>query len=294
MGLFGRTVLLFLTTTGMAKAVPFKIVKFDDTRAPMTREERDGITANFEAAAKQWGDLRRPGELPITVAITVVPAGQTVRLSASPTQSVYRETVGGHDIYESCASHKVRYGKVGEGCEESDITVLIDLAFLRESIFIDPTPDSPSPIPADRVDLVTVLAHELGHGLGIDGWRDSMTGALPPGGEMTVYDTLVSFADPKRPKFLGANVRKLYGKPMPIYFFPRADDKLVTYKKHGRKFEIWQSPSQNIYHYGRFTRPNSDNDYTFFGLMAGSWVFTGEARRGVGELERAILKDLGY
>src|SRR5262249_30820803 len=101
------------------------------------------------------------------------------------------------------------------------ILLTINPDYFRKENFIDPRPlAQTAPIPDGQIDLVTVLAHELGHGFGIAGWLNRSTGAPPADGGLSLYDNLISRANPSAPVFTGAATTHLYGGALPIYFFP--------------------------------------------------------------------------
>jgi hypothetical protein len=110
------------------------------------------------------------------------------------------------------------------------------------------------------------LLHEIGHGLGFNGWRDWTTGALPAD-YMSTYDQWV-FLEDGIPYFGGPSASAVYGGPVPL-------------------------TAGNLMHYGnQFPLPGWDLVENI-GLMNGVQNRSG-FRREISELDLAILQDLGY
>jgi hypothetical protein len=135
---------------------------------------------------------------------------------------------------------------------------------LQNDLWLDPNPAQPSAIPANLIDGLSVLRHELGHGLGITTYRDS-SGTLPAGYEMT-WDELVQIHSDGTAWFTGANAEAIYGGPVP-----------VTTLQNGEQYA----------HLG-----NSVNDADGRDLMNGVQFGFGKSY-DISSLDLAILKDLG-
>jgi hypothetical protein len=247
----------------------------------------------------QWAEhIYGASNLPVNVNINVLQNTKSGSSGGIPTKWQYLRTrEDGLKIFESCASYKLRTGQQGHHCSAGDITINLLAPVIRQRYYFNPAPDTPTaPLPDKKIDLVTMLAHETGHGFGMAGWLNSATG-LPTGTGISVYDSLIADADSVQPVFTGpAAAAVLYGSAasgryMPVYKF--SSQRYVSIARDGVTYPVNQAPQQNIYHYGRFTSSDSDTDQTFFGLMAGNWKFKSARRISVGPLDFAIMKDLG-
>ncbi|MCB2077643.1 MAG: cadherin-like domain-containing protein [Novosphingobium sp.] len=124
--------------------------------------------------------------------------------------------------------------------------------------------------PTDKVDLFSVIVHEILHGMGVTGYRDMETGEVS-GSYVSVFDTFVEVLD-GQVTFSGPAVTELLGGPL----------------------ELRVGGSQGIYHLGagpmvddsaqRFLESDNLNSY---------YYYTGE-RYSIGLLDLAILSDLGW
>jgi hypothetical protein len=117
----------------------------------------------------------------------------------------------GRDTWESSLVAEARTG-VDPNPSKADVSIYIDpgSSYLAH-LWWDPaigTSLSANP-PNDRTDAFTVLVHELLHGMGIVGWRDIDTGALP-GDYQSVWDSLVT-VNGNRASFGGAATMACWG-----------------------------------------------------------------------------------
>ena len=115
----------------------------------------------------------------------------------------------------------------GEG---TDIVINVNPAFIESGqFFFDPELDDP--VPADQFDFFSVLLHELAHGLGFLGIRDTANPfdlplfdlaniGLPPGLVTigTPYDLLIDVTEEGAPVFNGALSAAAYGEAIPLEF----------------------------------------------------------------------------
>lgn len=159
---------------------------------------------------------------------------------------------------------EVRTG-VDQNGAAADIVITIDPDRLNQafgSYWFDPNPfDADHEVPADLADGLGIMMHEIGHGLGIDGFRDSRTGAFA--NVVSPFDTFVVFVD-GNPFFDGPNAVSLYGGLVPL------------------------TPG-NLHHYGTISSGGGLLD----GIMNGVATPAGTERQ-LSELDFAILEDLGY
>jgi len=95
-----------------------------------------------------------------------------------------------------------------------DIVIELDADFLSTGVQIDPLDGTG--VAANRTSLVSVMAHEVGHGLGYFGARDVETYQPDPDadGVQSVFDTFITFVD-GAPFFEGLNAMAVYGGRVP-------------------------------------------------------------------------------
>ena len=158
--------------------------------------------------------------------------------------------------------------------------------FVDQYYWLDPSPDTRTePVPVDLGDFVSVVAHELGHALGMAGTRSRIDGAgygaldshVNPfdvasyfGGNGQVEDP---FGDPNPMFFAGAESASVFGADVPLSNVSR-DDTLAT---------------QNFYHWGTCGDPPLLTE----SLMNGCSIPNGK-RLEITPLDLAMIADLGY
>lgn len=261
-------------------------------------KDREPVLANLNAAVADWGQwLRSRGT--VWISLNVVAKTSTGRFAGGPGFHVYLERRGDYRVYESAAVHKMRTG-ASTNDTVPDVNIDIDVDFMRRTYWIDPHPETrTTPVPVGKVDLVTVLAHELGHGLGFLGKLDPRTGAVLDGKSITLYDTLyMSSVASHAPVAVSDDITRVYGGPLPLTFF-ETENLQAKVTHGGHTFVAILQPSQNLNHYGRFAADSSgEPNASFFGLMAGAWLVKPEdegrgIRIRVGALDAAVLASLG-
>jgi hypothetical protein len=271
----------------------------------LTAEEHQGIESNTLAAVNQWAArIYGVANIPINIELQIVSATNNGRANAGAQGWEFLEyNEFGLGIHETCASYKLRKGRQSSKCPISDIIINLPVEYLRQYVFINPTPeDQTVPVPLGKTDLVTILAHEIGHGLGMHGNIDTKTGGMGTWpveqlNGISIYDSLIAGPQTDTPLFKGLATAQLLGSPMAIYKINGDTNVWIQGVRNGVIYKFAQQPSQNIYHYGRFSSIDSDPDEIFFGLMSGSWTSplnsTSGRRFVVNEVEFAIMKDLG-
>jgi hypothetical protein len=179
---------------------------------------------------------------------------------------------GGLNTWESSLLAESRNG-VDPNPNKADLSIDIDpTSSYLASLWWDPAIGSglSANPPNNRTDALTVVLHELMHGMGIIGWRDITTGALP-GNYQSVWDSLVTLAN-GRATFGGAATLALLGQPL----------------------EVRLGGSQGAFHLGNGpTVAASSQPWTEQSNFNGYYYFDGE-RYTLGRLELALLQDLGW
>jgi hypothetical protein len=167
------------------------------------------------------------------------------------------------DQFDAVTLTEVRTGVDRNGAA-ADIIITIDPDKLNQavgSLWFDPNPfDADHRVPANLTDGLSVLTHEIGHGLGFQGYRNNSTGAFTT--VVSPFDTFVVFVNGS-PFFDGPNAVSAYGGLVPL------------------------TPG-NLYHYGTIGSA---------GLLAGvmnPFAPPTGTERQLSKLDFAMLEDLGY
>lgn len=285
-----------LAAPAAARGLPARLTVYD----PHDRlgADRAPVLANLEAAVADWSRwLDSRGT--VWISLNVVDQTPTGRFAGGPGFHVFLERRGDYRVYESAAVHKMRTG-ASTNDTVPDVIIDVDVDFMRRTYWMDPQPKTRStPVPPGKVDLVTVLAHELGHGLGFMGKLDPKTGGVRDGTTVTLFDTL--YMDSVRthaPEAKSSAIASVYGGPLPMTFF-EGENLEAKVMHDGHTFIAKLQPSQNLNHYGRFAADSTrESNLSFFGLMAGAWLVRPEdeghgIRIRVGALDAAVLASIG-
>lgn len=172
---------------------------------------RNSVIANIDAAFKTWG-AALAGNANIQVNVSVTYAVSDVLASASAQNEASLGVVEGRSLYESAIAHQLRTGFDSNGLS-NDLNIRIN-AYNLSDLFIDPNPyDGDIGVPSNRYDLVGLMIHEIGHGLGFYAYRSDVTGAYRT--YKSPYDDHVQFAG-SQPYFVGENVSRYYGGSVPL------------------------------------------------------------------------------
>lgn len=221
---------------------------------------RSSIDSHILAAATEWSSYFEEsfGSLEILVTSdTAIPRATGRSLTTS-----YVGTSGAFFVYEMGAASEMQSGIDPNGAAY-DVEISFNPNYANNELWFDPDPIArTAPVPSLRTDAMSVILHELGHTLAINGWRDA-SGSLPAN-YMSTFDAAV-VANGSNLYFTGAKAQNIYGGPVPITF-------------------------GNSSHIGNNSpRPGSDllND-----LMNGV-VFRRGQRYDISELDLAILADTG-
>lgn len=124
-----------------------------------------------------------------------------------------------------------------------------------------------APVPAGKLDALSVVLHELGHALAFNGWIDPKTGRLG-GTHVSTFDQWVRW-DGRDFFFHGPAAVRVHGKPVPL----------------GR--------TVNNYHHVGEERPGVAPDAGLRADLMTGYRFQWATRYSVTPLDVAILKDCG-
>lgn len=219
--------------------------------------------ANLDAAMEAWNQVIAIST-PLDIEIHVENSG-VGRLDAASESSHIAGHWGTRDVFEEGAAYKLRTGEAPQP-GRPDILIRINPKYLADEVWIDPHPTKKDiPVPSHKVDLVSLLKHELGHAFGFQSFRDLKTAELPAG-YMSLLDKL-TIKRGGRFLFVGPNSQRVYGGPVPL---------------------TSNIESQNFAHYG-----NAGDPAALTGGLMGGVAFYYARRYEIGAVDIAILQDLG-
>lgn len=233
-------------------------------------ERRSAVQRNAKAALAEWAaHIDGRGCLVIKILVAPTASGRFEGASLRNTRiGTYRRA----PLWEDSGPHKLRTGK-SLGPVDGVIRIAPDSAYFADEIFLDDDPVARSaPIPAGKIDGMSVFMHEIGHIIGINGHLDRAS--TPPGRRIDGYSTYDRHIRIKgrAVMFAGRATIRAVGAPLP----------LTTTDREARR-------GGNLYHYGN---PGRRDPQLAHGLMTG-WPLEHGRRYRVGKIERAILEDIG-
>jgi len=233
------------------------------------------IQANALVAARNWGQfIVGSGQIDIQIDIAQSPSNTADGASTSA------KTLSPAILFEGRNRYHMQYGTLTEiitGSDPngttSDIIIHIDPDRLNDnygSYWFDSNPyDQIHVVPSLKVDGLKTLTHEIGHALGISGYRDWSTGVLQVDGSgnsfFSNFDKYVVMVDGK-PYFTGPTAKSVYGAAVPL-------------------------TSGNLYHYGN--SQGAGADLVKSGLMNGVVSNVG-VEYNISNLDLSILQDIGF
>lgn len=225
---------------------------------PTNSSQDADLLANVRAAARAWaGYINGFGTLDIQVNVSSTSVG---RANGGTASAVYLGQDGSRQLLENGTTNELKTGNDPNG-SAPDLIINVDPNYLK-TLWLNPS--NTTAIPKDKIDGLSVFAHEIGHGLGIQGYRDFSNGSL--GAYETTWDKLVVINSNGSASFVGSNAQGIYGGPASV---------------------TTNSPTQNYFHLG-----NSVNERDGQDLMNGI-VFNYGTRYNISKLDLAIFKDLG-
>ena len=223
------------------------------------------VVKDLQAALNEWSALIS-GIGTVTVSLKIGSTNQNRAETASggSVSTGVIDSTTGKMILESAADYKLRTGQQAPGTSV-DFSITIDPFYLN-TLFIDPDPGHDA-VEANKIDLVQVFAHEIGHGLGITGFYAS--NGQNSGSVETMYDRWITFTN-GLPYFTGPHAEAVYGGPVPLTF--GGPNKQSDY-------------SQNMYHLANLNTDRLGND-----LMTGAFFPAGNIQ--VSAVDAAIIEDI--
>ena len=180
----------------------------------LTTTQRNLFISDLQVAGQLWAN-RIAGDAPSAVSLEV-----RVLPSAALPSNVYATcgptaVVVANSTYEPGTLYEGRTGTDPNGTA-SDITMNFNTAFLQSTgAFFDPSGIARTgSVPTGQTDVITVAAHELGHGLGILSNRLS-NGFIAPGDFGTTFDRFVTGTGTNL-SFTGTQAQAINGGPVPL------------------------------------------------------------------------------
>ncbi len=240
---------------------------------------------NIAAAAAEWGSRLTSNEV---MMLRVRADRSLARTGGTFSNGLTIGMIGQRDLVEPGPLSLTRTGKnPGTAFFGFDIVVGINAQFVDDFYWIDPQPEQrTTPVQSDRGDFISIIMHELGHGLGMAGVRsfvfDASYGGLPAD-FLLLFDSMSSFGgdgfvedskgDPNPMSFTGVTSSAIFGGPVPLSNVGRFDFLF----------------SQNFYHLGTCFDPAILTG----SLMNGCSIPNG-VRLPISDLDLAVYADLGY
>jgi hypothetical protein len=223
------------------------------------RSFESAIRANTVAAMELWTRHLAGGA---AIEIEIELGAGVERAAGYSLTSGFVRREGGVDVYEQGVAYEIRTGLDPNGAEP-DLRLLLNDVYVADELWFDPQPGQRSqPVPVERIDAVSLLAHELGHALAFNGWWDPPRGQ-PPLHYGSTWDVLTDY-DGQALYFVGMAAVALYGAAVPVTV-------------------------GNNWHIGNATGPGSD---LLGDLMNGVAIHRG-SRYDVSALDLAMLADMG-
>lgn len=226
------------------------------------------MLACTQGALDEWGKyVTGKGVLLVEVLVEATRDGRMTGNSTSNVPIGSCKNTRGCTLVREQAINRLLVGKANPAKPgEPDVRVTIDPNYWL-SVWVDPDPQGrTATVPENMLDCVSVVTHEIAHGLGINGFRSRET-FEPTSAFQTNFDDLIHLVP-------GGSALTFEG--------PR------TKADFGSLPLTRTSPTQNVYHYGDATTP-SDIDTL---LMNGIAYDPGHRYR-VQKLDVRVMQDLG-
>lgn len=213
-------------------------------------------------ALKLWGN-QLAGSAQVTIRLEII-HGQSsqVLADAGPVAGAVIQTDGDTKYWVSALALRLQGNVVRNPENAPDIVIRVNADNLSE-VWLDPTPATRGDLPANKYDGLSIMLHELGHGLGFYGFYD---------------DSTKTFVDGYKSSF---DYRVVAGAPYASFIGPSTKPILtgvpITLGNYG--------------HYGE--NPGDPREGNILlGLMNGLGVVKGYAY-SIGALDVAMLADTG-
>jgi hypothetical protein len=172
--------------------------------------QRASIESNLLAAAQLWGE-HSDAEASLEITFRVDRNANAGRGSGNSVTTVIAGEYDGNVVYEQGMAYELRTGHDPNG-NEADVAIVLHPDYMA-TLWFDPQPGQrTAPVPADRLDAMSVFLHELGHALVFNGWLDPATGD-PEGRALSTYARHV-IDDGRNLYFVGIQAMRVHGGPV--------------------------------------------------------------------------------
>lgn len=184
-------------------------VDFDTSASSLTSTQRSNITGHVQAAGRRWVeemDIAGARSIEVRIFLDNVPTA-----NARSTTTAFVGRLENRDTFEQGAAHELRTGTDPNGATH-DVEITFGTDYLRDTLWFDPAPlVRTATIPADRVDAMSVVLHELGHAFAYNGWA-SGANATPMPTYWSNFDSWIAEGSATvLPVFGGANAIAAWG-----------------------------------------------------------------------------------
>ncbi len=167
------------------------------------------IISNTDFAFQQWAKLL-VGNATIEINVNIVgDLGGSTLAQASSNESVLLGRIGTRDVYIEGAMSEILSGVDPNG-SVADIDIDIDYGEIRSGVMVLDSTPADNGTPAGKYDVITVLMHEIGHGLYMNGW--SWESNYATASYQSAFDRYVVGGT----SFVGPNTLKAYGRAVPL------------------------------------------------------------------------------
>ena len=153
------------------------------------------LEQNIQAAANLWGNIL-VNSANFSVQLNILPSSKMSDTNALATASandfMYLNSVNGQNVFVSSTQLSMMSGTNKNDGKSSDLVINVNATdLINNSIWINPNPNNrtlsnPS---SNQYDFMSIATHELGHALGINGYRN-WDGTIDPtvNGALSLFD----------------------------------------------------------------------------------------------------------
>lgn len=237
------------------------------------------VLAVTEKSLAIWGEfITGATGASIEVSVSIDELGEgTVASAGAGDLDFQGEDENGIFIFAPGTQIELTTGEDTNGIE-SDLNVNVNTGFLESANAFFETDDDRD-VPVGAIDFVSVLTHEIGHGLGFAGFFEAdgnqptfdFGGATGVREIATTYDDFIEFDENNTPFFTGQNIIDVYGEKVAL--------------------ENQSGPGSDISHFTRNKTPDVPNDLAV--ALMNPTVVSGDLTT-IGLAELAVLADIGY
>jgi hypothetical protein len=198
----------------MAAMTTFRVSSYSDPGGSFTSQQAL-VTALIVGAGQQIGQyLASDAVIDVAVTVDETITGSTIA-QAGPAGVVFEAPrAGGGTIQETAAAAEIRSGVDQNGATAEINVTLTRLFFNQNSSYLG----GAATVPAGKFDAISVLTHEMTHGIVFTGFLDRsdfFNNSIQPQTTYSDYDTQLISVNNK-PYFAGKVAEIVYGGPLPL------------------------------------------------------------------------------